>query len=79
MKCANYPILQFRKAHYRAKASLRAHYSKISAFHHSSWGEAPNLFHIRFKIWQQNANNIMMGSIDSKSVHRIPFFMIAQR
>ncbi len=33
---AIYPILQYPKTHYSAKASLRAH--------HSNWGEAPNLF-----------------------------------
>lgn len=29
--------------HYSAKASLHAQYSSIPSFHHSNWGEAPNL------------------------------------
>jgi hypothetical protein len=40
-----YPILQYPKTHYSAKASLRAQYSAKASLraHHSNWGEAPNL------------------------------------
>ncbi len=60
------PTLQYTKTHL----------SNIPAFHQFNWGEAPNWFHFRFKIWLKNANNNMMGSIGSKCEHRISLTQI---
>jgi len=61
-------FLKFRKRHQAGRFGPR-----LDVFmSQSNWGEAPNLFHIRFKLWQQNANNNMMGSIGSKPVQMIP-------